>query len=74
MNCKISVKVIQSGLLTLSMVSKMIVAAPRPEANASRHGEACPKFMAAIKTPKKTWSDKTALCYESAVVWITHLG
>lgn len=40
--------------LTLSIVSKMIVAAPRPAANASRHGEACPKFMAAIKTPKKT--------------------
>lgn len=35
----------------------MMVAAPRPEANASRHGEACPKFMAAIRTPKNTWKE-----------------
>lgn len=54
----------KSGSLTLSIVSKMMVAAPRPAANASRQGEACPKFMAAIKTPKKTWR-KRGKCFTS---------
>lgn len=54
----------KSGCLTLSIVSKMMVAAPRPAANASRQGEACPKFMAAIKTPKKTWR-KSGKCFTS---------
>lgn len=45
----------ESGSLTLSIVSKIIVAAPRPAANASRQGDACPRFIAAIKTPKNTW-------------------
>lgn len=42
----------------------MMVAAPRPAANASRQGEACPKFMAAIKTPKKTWRKRGKVFYK----------
>lgn len=48
----------------------MMVAAPRPEANASRHGEACPRFMAAIKTPKKTWNEEEDLSEGHRVVLI----
>lgn len=51
----------EGQILTLSIVSKMMVAAPRPEANASRHGEACPKFMAAIRTPKNTCNEEVSI-------------
>lgn len=49
---------------TLSMVSNMMVAAPRPAAKASRHGEACPRFMAATRTPKNTWNKNTQTVFK----------
>lgn len=41
--------------LTLSIVSKMDFAAARPEAKASKQGDAWPRFIAAMSTPKNTW-------------------
>ncbi len=43
--------------LTLSIVSNILLAAARPEAKASRQGEAWPRFMAPIRTPKNTWRE-----------------
>lgn len=44
--------------LTLSIVSKIDLAAARPEAKASRQGDAWPRFIAAMSTPKKTWKNQ----------------
>lgn len=49
-----------NGEQTLSIVSKMVLAAARPEAKASRQGDAWPRFIAAMSTPKKTWTKVAA--------------
>lgn len=40
----------------------MLFAAARPDAKASRHGDARPKFIAAIKMPKNTCGDMRCIC------------
>jgi hypothetical protein len=45
-------------LHTLSIVSKMLVAATRPVAKASKHEDAWPRFIAPTMTLRKIWNKK----------------
>lgn len=59
-NCYLSESHLQqSPDITLSIVSKMVLATARPEAKASKQGEAWPRFTAAMRTPKNTWKSAT---------------
>lgn len=72
-NCHLSESHLQqSPDITLSIVSKMVFAAARPEAKASKQGEACPRFIAAMRTPKNTWKIATLKlisCQRICTVW-----